>query len=69
MFICGSFTHGQKKPCKYCKHFFLWGTSAGYCGKKKEDMMCSDHCKYFKRDAFVWTKDGKCKFNENELYM
>lgn len=66
--ICGSFTYGRKKPCKNCKYFFLWGTSTGYCSKHNNDEMCQGHCKYFKRDAEIWGKNGKCKVNENELY-
>lgn len=68
-FICGSFTDKQKKPCKHCKHFMLWGLSFGRCFKRNEDMSRSDHCKYFKRDSEIWTKDGKCKVDENSLYV
>jgi hypothetical protein len=67
--ICGSFTHGQKKPCKTCKHFWLWGVSTGHCFRHKVDMMIWEHCKYHKRDARIWTKDGKCKFDEHMLYV
>jgi len=66
--ICGNYTGKQRKPCKHCKHFFLWGIGAGYCGRLKADIMCHNHCKYFKRDARAWTNDGKCKVDENELY-
>ena len=67
--ICGSFTYGQKKPCKYCERFFMWGTSTGYCSKHQQDKHCSEHCKYYKRDSETWTKNGKCKFDENLLYL
>jgi len=69
IFICGNFTGNQKKPCKHCKHFMLWGVGYGYCLKHKTDIHCSDHCKYFKRDCRYWTKDGKCKVNEFLLYV
>ena len=69
MFICGNFTRGQKKPCKHCKNFFLWGISTGYCTKRNEDMQCHDHCKYFKRDSEIWKISGKCKVDENLLYV
>ena len=68
MHICGIFTRGKKKPCKMCKHFFLWGVSAGHCDVHREDKMTWEHCKYYKRDAKVWFKDGKCKVDENLLY-
>jgi hypothetical protein len=69
MDICGSFTGKQKKPCKQCKRFFMWGVSYGRCDKLKDDVSCREHCKYFKRDSTTWTKDGKCKFDENLLYF
>jgi hypothetical protein len=69
MIVCGSYTGKQKKPCKHCIHFFLWGVGTGYCSKHKCDMFCNDHCKYFKRDYDYWTKDGKCKVDENLLYV
>ncbi len=69
IFICGSYTGNTKKPCKHCKHFMLWGVGYGYCGKHKIDTYCSDHCKYFKRDSRIWTKDGKCKVDEFLLYV
>lgn len=68
-FICGSHTYNQKKPCKNCKRFLLWGMSTGYCFKHKTDMQCSNHCKYYKRESNIWNKNGICKLNENELYM
>ena len=67
-FICGNFTYGQRKPCKMCRHFFLWGISTGYCLRKKEDKQCHEHCKYYKREAQYWYKSGKCKVDENEMY-
>ena len=66
--LCGNFTKGQKKPCKWCKHFLLWGIGTGYCGKTGMDMMSWDHCKYYKRASDTWFKSGKCKVDENELY-
>lgn len=69
MQICGSFTDGQKKPCKTCKHFFLWGVNTGFCGKQMINMATWEHCKYYKRNSEIWCKNGKCKFNENELYV
>ena len=69
MNICGSFTKGQKKPCKHCKKFWLWGVSTGHCGQHNCDMMTWEHCKYYKRDSKTWTKNGKCKVNEFELYV
>lgn len=69
MFICGDYTRGQKKPRKHCKQFMLWGIGTGYCFKHGVDMMTYEHCKYFKRDSKYWTKNGKCKVNENELYV
>lgn len=71
MFICGDFTHGRKKPCKYCEHFMLWGISTGMCCRSEtfKDVMTWDHCKYFKRDSEYWTKDGRCKVGINELYL
>lgn len=68
MFICGAFTKGRKKPCKCCKSFMLWGVSTGYCTKYSTDMMTWDHCKYYKRDAEMYTIDGRCKHPELE-YM
>lgn len=68
MNLCGTFIRGQKKPCKHCRNFFLWGVSSGACIKHNVDMMTWDHCKYFKRNSKYWTKDGKCKIDENELY-
>lgn len=67
--ICGSFTSNQKKPCKNCKHFFLWGVSTGYCGKHNKDVSCKEHCKYFKREREVWAKNGKCKVDVFSLYL
>lgn len=67
--IDGNFTYGKKKPCKYCRSFFMWGIGEGHCIKNNQDRMCYEHCKYYKRDSEVWTKDGKCKFNEAELYV
>jgi len=32
-------------------------------------MMTWEHCKYYKRNAEIWTKNGKCKVNEFELYL
>lgn len=67
--IDGSWTGTQKKPCKHCKHFLLWGTSIGYCMRRDENFInCREHCKYFKRDYESWTKDGKCKVEEWMLY-
>lgn len=67
MFICGTFTYGQKKPCKTCKRFFLWGVSTGYCSQKKADMSTWEHCKYHKRNAYMYTKDGICKHPSEEF--
>lgn len=67
--IDGTFTNGRKKPCKYCRNFFMWGIGEGYCTCQHENKMCHEHCKYYKRDAKTWTKDGKCKFDENLLYV
>lgn len=36
--------------------------------KFNEYRNCNYHCKYFKRDSEIWTKDGECKIDENELY-
>ena len=69
IFICGNCTGNIKNPCKHCKHFMLWGVGYGYCGKHNIDTHCSDHCKYFKRDCWYRTKDGKCKVNEFLLYV
>lgn len=69
MNICGAFTHGQKKPCKHCKNFFLWGVSTGCCTKHNCDMLTWEHCKYFKRDSYMYTKDGVCKHSELEGYL
>lgn len=66
--VCGAFTGKQKKPCKYCKNFLLWGISTGHCSKKNCDTQTWGHCKFYKRDSQVWTKDGVCKVDENELY-
>lgn len=67
-FICGAFTNSQKKPCKHCKHFALWGVSTGCCLKTGRDMQTWEHCKYFKRESNMYTKDGICKHPEWE-YM
>lgn len=64
MYICGAFTREKKKPCKHCKHFCLWGVNTGYCWKRQVYMQTWDTCKYFKRDSFMYTKDGKCKHPE-----
>lgn len=64
--ICGAFTNKTKKPCKYCSRFLLWGISTGYCFKHRKDMMTWDHCKYYKRDAEMYTIRGKCKHPELE---
>lgn len=69
MFLCGTLTYGQMKPCKYCRNFFLWGISTGHCDIHKTDKSCWEHCKYYKRDSELWFKDGRCKVNENELYI
>lgn len=68
MFICGNYTKNNKS-CKFCKQFMLWGISTGYCCKHKKDIQTLDHCKYFKRDSTIWNKNGKCKIDENLLYM
>jgi len=68
IFICGAFTKGTKKPCKYCKYFHLWGVSTGYCTLHEQDFSTWEHCKYYKRDRKLYTKDGKCKYPENEYY-
>ncbi len=68
VFICGNFTNEKKKPCKYCINYFLWGISVGTCMKFNEYRNCNYHCKYFKRDSEIWSKDGECKIDENELY-
>ena len=44
MFICGNFTEKQKKPCKFCRSFYLWGVGSGYCAVQGEGMMSWDHC-------------------------
>lgn len=64
MFLCGAFTNGKKKPCKHCKRFMLWGVNTGLCDKTGEDMQTWDSCKYFKRDSFMYSKNGKCKHPE-----
>lgn len=69
IFVCGAFTKGQKKPCKHCRNFFSWGVSAGMCRVHNCDTMTWEHCKYYKRDSTVWTKDGKCKIDEKLLYV
>jgi hypothetical protein len=69
MFFCGSFTGKQNKPCKHCKNFIFWGIFSGYCVRQRKNVSCSDHCKYFKRDAEIWTKNGECKVDENSLYV
>ncbi len=66
IFICGAFTKGKTKPCKRCKHFILWGVSTGYCMKKSEDMMTWNTCKFFKRNRYMYTKDGVCKHPDEE---
>jgi hypothetical protein len=57
-----------KKPCKHCKYFYLWGVSTGYCTLHEQDFSTWEHCKYYKRDRKLYTKDGKCKYPENEYY-
>ncbi len=72
IFICGSFTRGRKKPCLHCKHFLFWGVGGGSCMIKKdygngEDYVAThNHCKYYKRDRYMYTKDGVCKHPEEE---
>jgi hypothetical protein len=66
MFLCGAFTHGTRKPCKYCRNFMLWGVSTGACFIHRQDMSTWDHCKYFKRNSYMYTKDGICKHPEEE---
>ena len=68
LFICGNHTFGKKKPCKTCKKFLLWGISTGYCFKNKKNVSCRSHCKFYKRDSKLWTKNGKCKIDEYLLY-
>ena len=68
IFVCGNSTT-RNKPCKHCKHFMLWGISTGYCFKKKDNLSCNNHCKYYKRDSSFWNISGKCKIDENVLYM
>lgn len=65
-FICGSFTNGKKKPCKYCKRFLLWGVSTGYCDRRHKDCETWETCKYYKRDAYMYTKNGVCKHPDEE---
>lgn len=62
--ISGLSDTSKKKRCQTCKHFMLWGTIYGHCMKLQEDMSKNDKCKYHKRNAEFWTKDGKAK---NEL--
>lgn len=66
VFVCGAFTYGKKKPCKHCKRFMLWGVNTGYCSKHNRDMQTWEGCKYYKRDSFMYSKDGKCKHPEYE---
>lgn len=68
MFVCGAFTKGQKKLCKHCCSFMLWGVSTGYCFKHKTDKMIWEHCKYYKRNAEMYAINGRCKHPELE-YM
>jgi len=65
--ICSNRT-SRNKPCKHCKKFLFWGILMGYCGRFHKDKNANDHCKYFKRESRYWTKDGKCKISENQLY-
>ena len=68
VFICGNWAT-RTKPCKYCKQFLIWGISTGYCSKKGTNVNYNNHCKYYKRDSEIWTVSGKCKVDENELYV
>lgn len=46
--LCGPFSNGSRKCCKYCRHFFLWGVSAGHCGVIKDDVLTMDDaCEHF----------------------
>ncbi len=39
--FCGPLSNGTRMCCKYCKHFHLWGASAGIC-----DITGSDELTY-----------------------
>lgn len=72
MIICGDFTYGKKKCCKHCIHFIHWGVGGGSCERIKDKGQLEDykstweHCKYFKRNQYMYTKDGICKHPEEE---
>lgn len=72
-FIDGFFTEGRKEPCMHCRNFALGGCSGGYCMLHNgfDHTSCSNHCKYYKRNSEVFTKDGKFKNKEVEkiFYM
>lgn len=73
IFNCGDFTYGNKKPCKHCEHFIHWGVGGGSCELKTNNwdeyadyVSTYNHCKYYKRDRYMYSKDGICKHPELE---